>query len=436
MDESRCLTVALLQGSRSAVWLCVAILVAGCRVPDPPIVKDKSQGIVYDTNMEAEIKSGKAPVLVKTALAHYVETLSEPVAITRWSDESCQWNVFVATNRGRFSTNDDPQGENRVLNVPKYGLCEVTIPSRRRGTEPRTESNAKGAGLSFSSSASSKSADSGPLATVEATQLTEADFLEGVCGQVQRSRQHDLLVFVHGFNVSFDAAIARTAQLALDIPFNGAVVSYCWPSQCGVFNYQDDEPINKASVLPFTKFIKTLRTGVPDDTRIHIVVHSMGNRIVMESLNRLPKPRMAVGASKPFANVVLCAPDVGHSDFIQWAPGVVAQSERVSLYCNASDTALIASKSLHSEKRAGDAWGQLVVDGIETIDCSRIDLSFMGHSYYGSNNDVLTDLFMLIKEDRPAAKRSHLAKKKSAAGTHWQFANSAGTILCTWHFDE
>ena len=129
-------------------------------------------------------------------------------------------------------------------------------------------------------------------------------------------------------------------------------------------------------------------------------------------------------------------PDVGRNDFLDWAPGVVAQSDRVTLYANSSDTALIASKSLHSEMRAGEAWQPPVVEGIETIDCSRIDLSFMGHSSYGSNTDVLSDLFMLVKEDHPANKRPHLTKKKSSTGPYWRFSQSAPAILCTWHFDE
>ena len=73
-------------------------------------------------------------------------------------------------------------------------------------------------------------------------------------------------------------------ELALNIPFNGAIVSYCWPSQGGVLNYNVDEPINQASVAPsFTEFLTALREGVPN-ARIHILVHSMGNRIVMNSV--------------------------------------------------------------------------------------------------------------------------------------------------------
>ena len=134
--------------------------------------------------------------------------------------------------------------------------------------------------------------------------------------------------------------------------------------------------------------------------------------------------------------MVLCSPDVGRSDYLKWAPGVVEQCERVTLYANQSDSALIVSKGLHAEPRAGDAEYLIVTDGIETIDCSRIDLSFMGHSYYGSNSDMLTDLFQLLKEDKSASERPHLTKEKSKNGPYWEFARTAGSMRYAWHFEE
>jgi esterase/lipase superfamily enzyme len=346
----------------------------------------------------------------------------------------------VATNRAVFESPEDPTAVNRVLEEVHYGRCEVTLPRNDVGLKmEQEEAHRKSALLEStavcmpaSESTSSMDSSSKGVSSMLARSLDESSFLNGVGDQVQRSRQKDLLVFVHGFNVSFDSAVTRTAELALKIPFNGAIVTYCWPTQGGALKYSDDEPINKASVEPFTQFLSTLRDGVPKETRIHILVHSMGNRIVMESLNTLPEPV----DQKPFSHVVLCAPDVGRSDFIQWAPGVVAQSDRVTLYVNASDSALIVSKGIHAEKRAGDAVIPLVVDGIETIDCSRIDQSLMGHSYYVDNRDVTTDLFMLLKENLPPSQRSFLERKKSSDGDYWQFAGHAPTIMCTWHFDE
>jgi esterase/lipase superfamily enzyme len=257
-----------------------------------------------------------------------------------------------------------------------------------------------------------------------------AAFLDGVNRQLARSRQKDLLVFVHGFNVDFDSAVMRAAQVALDVPFNGAVVAYAWPSQGGVKNYASDEPINLASVAPFTEFLSTLLSGVPPETRVSILVHSMGNRIVMQGINRVP-------ADARLAHVVLCAPDVGIADFTAWAPGVAARCERVTLYASENDAALIASKSLHAEQRAGDAHPPVIVSGIETVDCSTVDYtSFLGHSYYGANRQVLGDLFLLLKENKDAANRPHLTKESTGGGNFWVFSGNAPNILVTWHFDE
>ena len=411
----------------------LAPLLPACRVPDPPVIKDKRVGIVYDTAMEEEVRSGKS-ALLQTAFANYVDTLAEPVAITAWSTDVCRWEVFVATNRGRFAPSSDRNAaDNLALDVVSYGRSDVLLPRQVRGKDPKMSPGRKPLGIVPGFGKRNEKQDL--IARAETEQLSEEEFLDGVNSQLSRSRQQDLLLFVHGFNVSFDSAVIRTAQVALDMPFNGAVVSYCWPSQGGVFSYNDDEPINKASVAPFTQFLTTLRAGVPPETRISIVVHSMGNRIVMESLSRMAGDSW--DGAKPFANVALCAPDVGQTEFQKWAPGVVAVSDRVSLYSSSGDAALIASKGLHRERRAGDAWEPLIVEGVETIDCSRIDLTFMGHSYYGSNTDVLSDLFMLIKEVKPAAKRPHLSRLKSDDGqTFYQFSKSAPEFRAGWHFDE
>jgi len=223
------------------------------------------------------------------------------------------------------------------------------------------------------------------------------------------------------------------------MPFNGAVVAYSWPSQGGINSYDEDEAINHESVKPFTEFLRNLRASIPADARIHLVVHSMGNRLVLKSLRELSASDDSAHRKQswpPFSNLVLCAPDVGLSDFQAWMPDIIPQCERITLYANSSDTALIASKSLHAEPRAGDARFMPIVDGVETIDCSRIDMSFMGHSYYGSNPDVLTDLFVILRENASAQQRPHLKRKWTRRGHYWEFERSAGTILCTWHFED
>ena len=423
--------VSVLPASAATLFVLVA-LGLGCRSPKLPILEQQNLGVIYDTAMEEEIRSGKAHQLVLDTYGPYVDTLAEPVAVVSWQEQIVAWEVFAATNRGWYEDPGDPVAANRVLDETQYGRCLVDVPKRQRGKEVQPESSRTGIKLASDSSQSASGSDPVSVAHVESTFLTKDEYFEGVNQQLARSRQHDLLLFVHGFNVSFEAAVTRAAQLAFDIPFNGAVCAYCWPTQGGVSNYSSDEPINQASVQPFLTYLKALRRAVPADTRIQSVVHSMGNRIVMEALDRLPTPR----DEKPFSQLVLCAPDVGLGDFQKWAPGVVEQVDRVTLYASNGDSALIASKGLHAETRAGDAEDPVITPGIETIDCSRLDTGFMGHSYYGSNEQMLTDLFMLLKEDKSADQRPHLKLKRAGQGEYWEFAGTAGRLFYNWHFDE
>ncbi|OYW18285.1 MAG: hypothetical protein B7Z55_10910, partial [Planctomycetales bacterium 12-60-4] len=232
--------------------------------------------------------------------------------------------------------------------------------------------------------------------------------------------------------VSFDDAVVRAAQVALDMPFNGAVVAYSWPSQGGIQNYGKDEPINFDSVPPFLEFLTMLRTGLDDEARIHILVHSMGNRIVLRGLSEWQIDR----GTPPIDNLALLAPDVGLSDFQAWGPRAAACCRRVTLYASIHDAALIASKGLHAEQRAGDAHPPVIVRGIETVDCSAVDAtSFLGHGYYSANIDVLADLFMLIKRNRSAAERPHLREKTTSEGSYWKWTSAAPHDLWTLHFD-
>ncbi len=393
--------------------------------PSTGMLMPAKYGALYDTADEQSLLDGKCHALLAPTVEAYRHTLAEPVAVTRWSDQRSTWRILFATNRA--PTGVEPEGQrtrfgNVVTESPTYGAALVELPGRQRGVSPD---------LADGTAAVEGQAT---RVTIPAVQTTSAAaFSEAVKQQVAASRQRDLLIFVHGFNVSFESALARTAQIALDMPFNGAVVAYAWPTQGGVTNYRSDEPLNAASTSPFAQFLYQLLTTLPGDTRIHVVVHSMGNRIVLRGINRLPP----APAGQPFfANIVLCAPDIGVSEFESLAEGVMQRARRVTLYACQGDTALKVSRQIHGERRAGETDPAVCVGGMETIDCSAVELDFLGHSYYGSNLDVLADLFALIKEDSPAAQRGHLKGIRRRGNEYFVFEEHPHRLLWTWHFDQ
>ncbi len=69
------------------------------------------------------------------------------------------------------------------------------------------------------------------LISVEA--LTQDAFLADVRTQLGKSHtfKDQVMVFVHGYNVTFDDALFRAAQIAHDTDFDGATFVYSWPSR-------------------------------------------------------------------------------------------------------------------------------------------------------------------------------------------------------------
>ena len=408
----------------------------GCNMPDPPIIHEPKLGMLYDTAYEKEAQSGKQRHKILDGVWEpYFDTLAEPVCVTKWDESKSAWQILYATNRATVqasSVTDSGAYGNQVLSRPTFGRATVQLPHRKRGRDPQ-QSPRKA--LFASLSKKGDSPDTDRLAEVTALSATPSlEFQQLLHSQIHRSRQKDVLLFVHGFNVDFDSCLIRTAQLGLDIPFNGALVAYSWPTQGGVMNYESDEPVNAASVAPFTQFLAWMIDNLPEEAKLKILVHSMGNRIVLKGINQL---QAAPPDRKPIETLCLCAPDVGLSDYRNLIPGVVERCNRVVLYANESDGALKISKSLHLEQRSGDSQLPATMDGVDLIDCSAVDLSFLGHSYFSGNVSVLADLFCVLKENKSPKQCPHLKRKQTSAGDeYWVFHQHPHRILWSWHFDD
>ena len=233
------------------------------------------------------------------------------------------------------------------------------------------------------------------------------DQLNDAIGQADRNQA---LVFVHGYNVSFENAVKRTAQIVHDLKFDGAPICYSWTSHGALANYTKDMANADATIIALQTFLEdTVRqTG---NTTIHLVAHSMGNRALLQALDRI-----AVGSTridnKMFGQLVMAAPDVSVSDFRhRYVPSARKLAESITLYASSRDRALIASTEIHGHNRAGLAGENLVVmEGLDTIDVSEIDTSLIGHSYYGDHPELIKDLRALVELSQPAAKRSWLTR--------------------------
>lgn len=253
------------------------------------------------------------------------------------------------------------------------------------------------------------------------------EFFASLKAKVQASQQQSAFVFVHGYNVTFEDAARRTAQLAYDLKFDGAPIFFSWPSQGGLLQYAVDET-NVAWTVPHLKEFLVSVARQSGAQSIHLIAHSMGNRALTSALLSLA-PRMKK-ESPMFHEVVLTAPDIDADVFKRdIAPRITRAARRVTLYASSNDEALALSKRLHGYPRAGESGADLVVvDGVDTVDVSNVDTSLVGHSYYGSNDTVLADLFYVLTEPKPAQTRSWLAPVPLGSMIYWVFNRESARL--------
>jgi esterase/lipase superfamily enzyme len=262
---------------------------------------------------------------------------------------------------------------------------------------------------------------------LDVQQRQPEEFFASLKAKVGQSKSKEAMVFVHGYNVTFEAAARRTAQLAYDLKFDGPPIFFSWPSQGGLLQYAVDE----TNVVWSTPHLKDFLASVARQSgakSVHLIAHSMGNRALTSALVSLA--HQLKGAGPMFREVVLTAPDIDADVFKRdIAPLITRTAHRVTLYASSNDEALALSKRLHGYARAGDSGAELVVlNGLDTIDVSNVDTSLLGHSYYGSNDTVLTDMFYILTEPKPASERRWLARVSLGRLTYWVFQRAAANV--------
>ena len=227
-------------------------------------------------------------------------------------------------------------------------------------------------------------------------------------------------LFVHGYNVSFADAARRAAQITFDLRFGGEPVFYSWPSQGATTLYTVDEANIEWAKHNMKNFLKDYLTRSKADD-IYLVAHSMGNRgltkALIELMNENPELKDKI------TEVILAAPDIDADVFRRdIAPKMVKKiAKPITLYVSADDLALIASRKVHGNPRAGDAGkGLVIVKGIETIDASGVDTSFLSHSYFATTSTIIADILDLIKSGKRATDRETLEKVSQENVTYWK----------------
>lgn len=319
--------------------------------------------------------------------------------------------VFYGTDRAREErgTNSGSYGPER--GELSYGMAEVSIPDdHRMGAIERP----RWWKLQFRDDPQKH------VVLHSIQELALSDFESFAVDRLESCTKKEVLLFVHGYNVGFESAVLRTAQLAYDLHFEGLAGLYSWPSEGSAPKYTVDEANVTWSRPRFEQFVSMLRDRIGADT-IHIVAHSMGSRLVAETMAEIGSnegPNFA-----QIRQVAFAAPDIDAATFKDLVVAFKELAERITLYASSNDLPLKASKRVHRYARAGESGlDLLIVDAVDTVDVTELDTSLLGHSYYGENRSVLADLFELIRRGSPPQDRHGIVPKDRYGARYWLFS--------------
>lgn len=188
---------------------------------------------------------------------------------------------------------------------------------------------------------------------------------ETVFRELQSSMRTDLidvLIFVHGFNVSFEDAIKTAAQMQKKYSelsrrtYCPHIFVFSWASDASLLGYRNDRAVAEHSgyataraLLKVTDFLKNTSSNLACGQRVNLLAHSMGCYVLRYALQQAQKiddgtrkiPRI-------FDEVILVAADEDSDAFehdykLKLLPNT---AKRITVYFNQDDTALAISDRL------------------------------------------------------------------------------------------
>jgi esterase/lipase superfamily enzyme len=225
------------------------------------------------------------------------------------------------------------------------------------------------------------------------------------------------LVFIHGYNVSFERAALRAAQIGFDLSIRGAMAFFSWPSQGTVGGYPADEATIEANEDAIADYLMNF-AAASGAAHVHVIAHSMGNRGFMRAVARLADDAQRRSGVR-FGQFILAAADVDADKFRQMSASYSRVATRTTLYVSNRDLAVEASQWLHQFPRAGLMPPVTVAAGLDTINVTNADLTLLGHGYVASARNVLVDMHTLIHHNAPPAERFGLEPAETERGERY-----------------
>jgi esterase/lipase superfamily enzyme len=198
----------------------------------------------------------------------------------------------------------------------------------------------------------------------------------------------DVLIYVHGFKQTFETAVLDGAHLSDGIKFRGRTMVFSWPSKAGLFDYAYDRDSAMWSRDDFERVLSAL-VSAPGAGRVHIVAHSMGTMLSLESLRQL-YARYGDTVTSKIGAVVFAAPDIDMDVFTSAVHRIGPLAGKITVIAATNDRALALSGQIAGGMtRVGAAEKAVIAQlGVRVVDASQEGWGLINHDLFLSNAEV------------------------------------------------
>ena len=202
------------------------------------------------------------------------------------------------------------------------------------------------------------------------------------------SGARDVLIYVHGFNQTFETAVLDAARLSDGIRFRGDTLAFCWPSRAKLLDYGYDRESAMWSRDALEKVLNGLMAS-PTVGRLHVVAHSIGTMLAMEALRQLYAHQGDPAADRLGA-VVFASPDIDMDVFASSVEHVGPIARKITVLTATNDRALALSRWMAGGMtRVGAAQkAQLEQLGLHVIDASQEGWGVVNHDLFLSDGRI------------------------------------------------
>jgi esterase/lipase superfamily enzyme len=230
-------------------------------------------------------------------------------------------------------------------------------------------------------------------------QIAQRDLRTLLRSEIAARHAHRVLLFIHGFNVTFEDALQAAAQITLNgavvdgKPWTEPVLAFSWPSYGKLALYVADA--NNAQ-LAYSHLEDALAaaSSVVGPGNVDVVAHSMGSQVLFEAF------RDVVNGHPPLrlGHVFMAAPDVDTELFLGLAARLQSITTSVTVYTSTYDEALKASSCLHGRVNRLGVAGITgpTLQGVEFVNVSNVKTQGLGHSYITDTPEVAQDIARVI----------------------------------------